>query len=292
MTVTQTRPVPNLIGETRMGDTMFTLVPDTKRSSEFSSILGGYVAKLSIGIDGNGGAAPTTTATLRGAVYQNSVLLAVGDEVTVTSGDALTWRDLPFTVGAPGGVAVGPGEVEFGVIVGGTPNLIRVMQIDPDSPWGGGRTNADVYSDGPTNPYGAATQLSATMSLFGTVSPQWVENESAPDDVLAKLAFADAQRLLFGTLQDETYETTTSWHGTVVDENRGSFAVVRSGGLLDGLVGKKLEVSSKTHSRSVIVYVTAKTPSLDADMSLARRAFAQLDLLAEDFLDVHLRVIV
>lgn len=292
MTVAQTRPVPNLVGETRLGDTLFTLVPDTKRSSEFSTILPGYVAKLSVGIDGNGGAIPTTTATLRGLVYQSGVLLSVGDEVVVTSGDALTWRDLPFTVAAPGGVSIAAGEVEFGVLVGGTANLIRVMQIDPDSPWGGGRTNADAYAGGASNPYGSATSLSATMSIFATIASQWEENSAAPGDVIAKLGFADAQILLSGTLQDETYETTTSWHGTVVDENRGSFAVVRSGGALEGLVGKKIQVTSKTHNRSVIVYVTAKTPSLDADVSLARRAFAQLDLLSADFLDVHLRVTV
>lgn len=291
MTVLPTRPVPNLVGETRMGDTMFTLAPDTKRTSEFSSILGGFVAKLTIGIDGNGGAPPTTSMTLRGVIYQNSVLLATGDEITVMSGDPLTWVDLPFTGGNPGGVAIAPGEVELGVLIGGTANVVRVMQIDPDSPWGGGRTNADVYVGGASNPYGSATQISATMSLFATISETGTENADASFDVIAALGFPDAQLLLAGELQDTTYETTTSWHGTVVDASRGSFAVVLAGGALDGLVGERVQVTSKTHNLSVIVYVTAKVASLDADISLARRAFAAIELLSADFLDVHLQVI-
>lgn len=290
--VTSTRPVPNLIGETRMGTTMMPLAPDTKRSSEFPLFAAARITKISVGIDGNGGAAPTTTATLRGAVYQGNILLGSGSEVTVVSGMPLSWVDLPLAPLNPTGVAVTSGEVEFAVLVGGTPGLVRVAQIDPDPPYGGGRSNNDTYSDGPSNPYGAAVSTSAAMSIFGTITPDWFARDATSFDVVARMGFLEAQRLLAGLLTTETYEATTSWHGTRVDANRGSFAVVLAGGALAGLVGKRLLVTSKTHAgRSCLVYVTAAVSSLDADISLARRAFAQLELMSADTLDVHLRVV-
>lgn len=291
MTVALARPVPNLLGETRVGDQIAPMQPDTKRSAEFPLLTAGRITKISIAADGNGGAAPTTSATLRGAVYQGNVLLAAGDEVVVMSGQSLQWVDLPFTAGTPGGVAALPGQVEFAVIVGGDPNVLRIAQIDPDPGYGGGRTNADTYSDGPTNPYGSATSMSATMSIFGTVTQDWASNTATSFDVVARMAFLEAQRLLAGQLQDTSFEATTSWHGTSVDDNRGSFAVVLAGGPLASLVGQRVQVTSKTHNRSVLVYVTAALPILDADISLARRAFFELELLSADFLDVHVQVV-
>lgn len=274
-----------------MGDTIAALAPDTKRSAEFPLLFPARLTKLTIAVDGAGGAPPTTSATLRGAVYQQSVLLAVGDEVVVMSGDPLSWIDLPLVGQTPSGVAAAAGDIEFGVIVGGTSGVVRVAQIDPDPPYGGGRTNADTYSDGPSNPYGSATSMSATMSIFGTITQDWTENPETTYDVIAAMGFLEAQRLLSGELQTEAFETTTSWHGTTVDDNRGSFAVVLASGPLADLVGQRVLVTSKTHARSVLVYVTAALSTLDADFSLARRAFAQLELLSADFLDVHVQVV-
>lgn len=292
MTVAIARPVPNLSGETRVGDTIAALAPDTKRTSEFGVLAPVRVAKLSVACDGGGGAPPTYVAKLRGVVYQGNVLLGMGDEVLVMSGDPLRWVDLPLVGLSPGGVPVAAGEVEYGVLVGGDAGVLRVAQIDPDAPYGGGRYNADTYTDGAANPFGASTSISATMSIFATVTQTWAPRASAPHDVIARMGFLDAQALLAGEVQDSpTYETTTAWHGTIVDDNKGSFAVVRAGGPLAGLVGQRLQVTSKTHDRSVLVYVFAAITTLGSDISLARRAFAQLDLLSADTLDVHLGIV-
>lgn len=291
MTLAAVRPVPNLHGETRVGDTVTPISPDTKRVANFLLLAPARIAKLTLCCDGGGGAAPTLQAKLRGVVYQGGVLLGVGDEVVVTSGDPLRWVDLPLTMLNPGGVLAAIGSVQYGVIVGGDAGVLRVAQIDPLAP--GGATNADTYTDGPSNPIGSLTTLTASTSIFATLTIDWSPRELTPAYLVARYGFLDAQKFLAGTLLNTpTFEVTTSWHGTSVDLNRGSFAVVRSGGALDSIVGNVIKVTSKTHPLlSVYAYVWAKVPVLDEDLSLARRAFAAIDLLSLDQLDVHVDVV-
>lgn len=292
MTVAAVRPVPNLSGEIRVGDTIAAMQPDTKRTAEFTAVLPGRVAKLSLACDGAGGGPPTTRALLRAVVYQAGVLLGLGDEVVVMSGDPLRWVDLPLTGLNPSGVPVAVGEVEYGVIVGGDASVLRVAQIDPDPPYGGGRTGSDTYADGASNPFGSFTSISATTSIFATITPDWAPLAATTGDIIAQYGFADAQQFLTGeTIDSPTYESTAAWHGTFVDDHKGSFAVVRAGGPLESLVGLKILVTSKTHTRSVYLYVFAKITDLAEDISIARRAFAELDLLSEDTLDVHIEVL-
>lgn len=286
------RPVPNLYGETRIGDTILGMATDTKRVSGFTLPTAQRIVKLSVACDGLGGAAPTLVARMRGVVYQANVLLAVGDEARVTSGDPLAWVDLPFSAGVPGGFVAGAGAVELGAIFGGDGGVLRIAQIDPQAP--GGRANADPYVDGPTNPFGTATALTSQMSVFATTVATWTPRPNTLTEIVARLAFPDAQALMEGqTVADAAvYDTTAGWHGTVKDSNKGSFAVVRSAGPLAGLVGKRVRVTSRTHrTRSVIVYVFGTVSDLDPDISLARRAFAALDLLTADSLDVHVEVL-
>jgi hypothetical protein len=283
--------VPNLTGETRVGDTITPLAPDTKRVSEFALVEDTRLVKLSLACDGAGGAAPTLRALLRGVIYQGDALLAVGDEVVVMSGDSLSWVDLPLLADTPEGIIGAEGAIEYGVIVGGDPGVLRVAQIDPLAP--GGREHADAYADEPTDPFGADTPLTATMSIFATGSLLWAPRLGEGMDMIARMGWLDAQEFLAGTvLSIPTFDVTATWHGTVVDANRGAFAIVRRGGPLAGLVGERIRVSTLgAQPRSCLVYVWAALPSLEQDMSLARRAYAALDLLAKDTSDVHIEVL-
>lgn len=286
------RPVPNVVGETRVGDTIVGISPNSKRVSGFTLLAPTRILKLTVACDGAGGAAPTLRALLRGVVYQGNVLLGVGDEVAVMSGDALSWFDLPFTGGLPNGVSVAAGAVELGVLVGGDGGVLRIAQIEPQAP--GSRTNLDTYADGPSNPFGVATTLTAAMSIFGTFAADWTPRPNEPVELIARMGFPDAQRLLdvAGAAVPTELTTTAMWHGTSIDGNRGSFAVVLSSGAFGGFVGQRLRVTSKTHaSRSVVVYVVASVSALDQEISLARRAFAALDLLTADTLDVNVEVL-
>lgn len=291
MSVPAIRPTPNLIGETRVGDTITAVAKDTKRVAGFTLSAPTRIVKLSLACDGGGGAAPGNFAKLRPVIYQANALIAVGDEVLVASGDPVRWVDLPFLAALPSGIVVGAGTTELGVLVGGDANVLRVAQIDPLPP--GGRWNADTYTDGPTNPFGTATSLTANMSIFATASPVWVERATAPMDVIARLGWADAQRLLLSAaLSSPIYQATAAWHGTVVDPNRGSFAVVRAGGPLASLVGERLKLTTAgPYPLSCLVYVFQAVPSLEQDISLARRAFASLELLARDTVDVKIEVL-
>lgn len=290
MSVPAIRPTPNLIGETRVGDTITAVAVNTKRVAGFTLSAPTRIVKLSLACDGGGGAATGNYAKLRPVIYQSNALIAVGDEVIVASDDPVRWVDLPFLAAFPGGVVVGAGTTEFGVLVGGDANVLRVAQIDPLSP--GGRWNADTYTDGPTNPFGSATSLTANMSIFATASPVWVERSTTRMDVIARLGWEDAQRLLLSAVvPTPTYQATASWHGTVVDPNRGSFAVVRAGGPLAGLVGERLKLTTVgNNQRTCFVYVFQAVSALEQDISLARRAFAALELLAIDTVDVKIEV--
>jgi hypothetical protein len=291
MSVPAIRPTPNLIGETRVGDTITAVAKDTKRVASFTLSAPTRIVKLSLACDGGGGAAPNNFAKLRPVIYQGNALIAMGDEVTVASGDPVRWVDLSFLAAFPSGVVVGAGTTELGVIVGGDPNVLRVAQIDPLAP--GGRWNADTYTDGATTTFGTATSLTANMSIFATASPVWVERDTAQMDVIARLGWTDAQRLLLSaTLVSPIFSTTAGWHGTVVDPNRGSFAVVRNGGPLADLVGERLKLTTVgNNARTCLVYVFQGVSSLEHDISLARRAFASLELLAKDTVDVKIEVL-
>lgn len=295
MTVASPRPVPNLVGEMRIGDTIISISPNTKRVSGFTLPYDSRISKLSVACDGLGGAAPTLSAKLRGVVYQGNVLLGMGDEATVMSGDQLGWVDLPFWGAIPNGpigTVVG-GTIEFGVLVGGDGGVLRIAQIEPQPP--GGRTNADTYTDGASDPFGTATTLTAQMSIFATLTGLWTPLATEPYETIARMGFLDAQRLLETIIEADSpkYATAATWHGTRVDPNRGSFAVVRAGGPLAGLVGHRIVVTTTgpVTKRSVIVYVFAAKSVLDADLSLARRPFAQLELLSADTLDVTVQVL-
>lgn len=295
MTLATPRPVPNLVGETRIGDTIVGLSPDTKRVAGFTMPYDSRITKLSLACDGLGGAAPTLRATLRAVIYQGNVLVGQGDEVVVTSGDLLGWVDLPLTGANPDGLTalVAAGTVEFGVLIGGDAGVLRVAQIDPSGL--GGRENADVYSDGASAIFGVAPALTASTSIFATLTTDWSPLSTESYETIAHMAFADAQTFLNTIIEADspTLATSVTWHGTRVDRNRGSFAVVRAGGPFAGYVGQRLLVSTlgPQEIRTVIVYVFAALSVLDADLSLARRSFAQLELLAADEVDVTVQVL-
>lgn len=294
MSVPAVRPLPNTIGELRVGDTITLVERNTKRVAGFNlPTPNPRIVKLSLCCDGEGGGAPTTRALLRGVIYQADVLIAVGDEVVVEANDPLRWVDLPFTDAYPESIpGLTAGAVEFGVMVGGDPSVLRVAQIDPQAP--GGRWNSDTYTDGPSNPFGSTTALTATMSIFATISPVWVPRDLIDPAVLARLGWSTAQEMLTsGVLPSPSYDTEATWHGTAVDPNRGSFAVVRAGSVLAGLVGERLKITTRVaaNPRTCLVYVFQAVSTLDADLSLARRAFAELELLAADTVDVHIEVL-
>lgn len=110
-----------------------------------------------------------------------------------------------------------------------------------------------------------------------------------PEIVNARLAFADAQGALGGVAEERLNDTyTCGWFGTSLIDDRGSLAVVNEDGPLADCIGDRLRIIHG--QRSVVVYCFGST-DLDTDLAIARRAFAAIELLAAEELDVELEVL-
>lgn len=110
-----------------------------------------------------------------------------------------------------------------------------------------------------------------------------------PDEELAAYGWNTAQKMLAGPVTGAPLAAATAeWHHTTLDPHEGAFALVRSGGPLEELVGDVIRVSHG--GRSLYAYVVDATDDLDADLSLARRAFLALDDLSLDEVSVTVEV--
>lgn len=108
-----------------------------------------------------------------------------------------------------------------------------------------------------------------------------------PEEELAAYGWNTAQRMLAGPVVGAPMATTVEWHHTALDERIGAFAVAREGGPLESLVGDVVRITYG--SRHAFVYV-ADVADLEADLSLARRAFFALADLALDEIQATLEV--
>jgi len=109
-----------------------------------------------------------------------------------------------------------------------------------------------------------------------------------PEILTGQRAFADAQRAFAGAaLRRLPASVEVGWHDTEVDPLMGSFAVVRAAAGLDDLIGEVLHLTAGT--REVYVYVVGSR-DVPRDISLARRAFFALGLLAREAIDCAVEV--
>lgn len=153
----------------------------------------------------------------------------------------------------------------------------------------------DAFDDGASVAFGFSFPDPRVLSIFGTYVLPWVP-EQVPALHTARLGFQTAQARL-GRLGQvgERRVVALGWHGTSVDDERGSVAIVRPGSeLADDLVGTFVRVSPLAdRRRSVIAFVHASSDELDedVDMSLSRRTFMAVGLLSEDLLDGVIEVV-
>lgn len=103
-------------------------------------------------------------------------------------------------------------------------------------------------------------------------------------------AFPVAQQLFAGALLRQVSGfVSVGWHDTETHPEAGSFAVVKLRGAYDDeLIGEVLEV--RAGHRSVFVYVVGAA-DVDFELSLSRRAFLALGVLANDSLDCLVGVV-
>jgi hypothetical protein len=153
-------------GKTTVGGLSDSFVAERKRVNRYALPVAGSVTKLSIYL------AHTTTSgqqVLKGVIYADSTgapgaLLGVSEQLTFTSSSSTGWYDLVF----PSPIKLTAGNYWIGVMTGATGGVTGFRW---DSVSGSRDYNANTYSSGPTNPFGAFTTDSEQTSLYATYTP-------------------------------------------------------------------------------------------------------------------------
>jgi hypothetical protein len=107
------------------------------------------------------------------------------------------------------------------------------------------------------------------------------------DLMIARRSLKTAQILFDGPTERVVAPAiAVGWHGSEVNFEAGATATVRDGGPYGDLVGRIIRVTRErgAGNRSVLVYVVGSSKLIPEDLSLSRRAFLTLGLLAEETL--------
>jgi hypothetical protein len=209
-------------GKTSVGASADTFAPGRKRVSRYALPAAGSVTKLSVYL------APTTTTgqqVLKGLIYADSTgapaaLLGVSEQLTFTSTSAAGWYDLAFA--SP--VSLAAGSYWIGIITG---NTGKVSGFRYDRVASSRDYNANVYTSGPTNPFGSVTVDAEQASLYATYTSAVV---SPPANTVAPTITGTAQQ----------GQTLTEHHGSWTNEPTGySYQWLQC----DGLGGGCLPIS-------------------------------------------------
>lgn len=113
------------------------------------------------------------------------------------------------------------------------------------------------------------------------------------DLMIARRAFPVAQELLAGpVLRTESESAAVGWHDTGVSPETGSIALVPEDGDLVDLVGHLVRVDRHLagSTRTVYAYVYG-TAAIADDLSLSRRCFLGLGILANETLECEIGVL-
>lgn len=110
-----------------------------------------------------------------------------------------------------------------------------------------------------------------------------------PEILAGRRAFAKAQELLAGATRVRIEGLVrTGWHDTAISPERPAFAVVRRDGPMLELIGEIIRVTLDDRSCFVYVLGSALVP---VDLSLTRRAFMAIGLLAAESVDTTVEVV-
>jgi subtilisin family serine protease len=229
-----TQTTSGTFGLSTVGANSDYMVADRKRVNHFQLAVAGSVSKLTIYL------APTATSgqqVIEGVIYADQggspgALLGVSNPLIFHSTDAAGWYDLSF----PSVVALQTGAYWIGVISGGTS---RVTGFRWKGVPGARALNADIQSDGPSNPFGSAATDSQQMSAYATytttakcVVPNIIGQKLAPAKAEIK-----ARHCRVGKL---TYVTSTKKRkGRVIRERPSGGKRLTNGAKVDLWIGRE-----------------------------------------------------
>lgn len=269
-------------GRIDVGATPVELNADVKYAARFNLPDAGNVSKASVYLDGLGSG--TGAQVARVVIYDAAnVRVGVSEEVTVADGQAAGWVDFSF-LGTKGKLALGVGDYFIAVHGGAFANTIRLFGSDPNGM--GGKWNADTYSGGASDPFGAATTVTSDFAAFVTYFKPWVPPDET-DLYFSRLPFAGAQKALGsgGPLSKSARPVVVGWHDSFTDPELGSNALVRDGSALAEMLGERVRITSHGTATPKVVYayIHALLPSnADEDLSVTRLLYSRLSTLADD----------
>ena len=219
----------------------------------------------------------------RGVIYDAlGNLVACSDEITVESGQAGAWVDLPFPEDR--GVALTAGTYFLGLHAGATANVLRRGVVGTAS-LALGRLDPDTYSDLPAATIGGGPTAAQRLAIYALVIFPYVPLATMSERQIAGLPFTDASAFFGGATgpdQSTAIRAQCGWHGTRFAEEEGAFAIVKLGGLLSDYVGERVKVEHD--GRAVYVYVYDERDIME-DISLTRRAFLEISMATAEVLD-------
>lgn len=242
-----------------------------------AGLLSAYAAWLDGGGSGSG------NQPLRALLYDDDsrALVAISDEVVIPDGLPVQIVTFPFS----GGTHWKGGRLLAGLWSGPPSGSARVVAL------GGAATGLLTGMPYEVAPPNAGLGGAVSPRPYGFVTTSGVAvTPDLSDEELAAYGWNTAQLMLAGSVESGSQRATSvEWHHTSLEGHEGSFALVRAGGPLEELVGDVVRVTFG--NESVYVYVIDAEDDLDADLSLARRAFMQLANLASDEKQMTLEVV-
>lgn len=130
---------------------------------------------------------------------------------------------------------------------------------------------------------GRATVRWSRVVYGDPVVAGWEPPLGQDDFAYARLPFREAQRKLGegGHVLGTRRLAVVGWHGDVFDPEIGSFVIAKTGTPFAELVGQRVWVSTRTSRRAVYAFVHSEADIFE-DLSLTRRLFQSLELLAVD----------
>jgi hypothetical protein len=148
-------------GTTTIGGTYDAFAPDRKRVNAYSLSQAGSVSKLSVYLQPG---YASGSADIEGVIYADSngspgALIATSSQLVFPSTGAAGWYDLPFA--SPPSLA--PGRYWIGVFTGGPTHTAGYRYTTVSN---SRALNSNLYTSGPSNPFGSATIDSQEMSLY------------------------------------------------------------------------------------------------------------------------------
>jgi Fibronectin type III domain len=236
--------VPATFGKTSVGSSSDVFAANRKRVSEYSLPVAGSVSKLSVYLAPIGSSGQQV---LEGILYANASgkpggLLGTTVPLTFSSTNAAGWYDLSF--GTPLNLAAG--SYWIGVITGEAGKVagFRYDPVASSRDW-----NANTYTSGPSNPFGAVTTDSEQASLYAT----YTAGEAAKDTTLPTIPQGLTATAVGSTQID------LSWSASSDDVGVTGYTVRRNGAIIATTGG-----SATSYADSGLSPSTTYTYTVDA----------------------------